>query len=344
MQGYVFTNGDFIQIENLIKVTSSIDSIYRKLYDLEINGRKYTEEYNKLIEELKISIEIEKKQYKDCNLNYWKCVAWNYYFLNKKVPIDFTNNIENVMEQDYNYRIIRRILNTLENIMNLDFKSIKRALPLDIEKKLKQLGIYNNDKFLSKLVDSSSEVIYSLELDILNAYLNFLEEFKTKNEYEYLKKELINSKYNLSFIKKKIESDMISNNFEVSDTIYINSKFYADLVYLDFKSYNDLRNSYGEEKVINQIIKLLEIGDMDYSDSNKICTSVLRQCLIRAILLTMENDMISKINSKYCKYIQDNKYMQKHSDDRISRQLIDNCFNNIEKDREKVNIISFSLR
>ena len=343
MKGYVFNNDDFIQIDNLIKITSSIDSIYSKLYDLETKDKKDTDDYRKLMEELKLSIEIENKQYEVCNLNYWKCVAWRHYFLNKKVPVNFIGNIESMMIPDYNYRIMRRIISKLEKKMTTDFESIKETLPQDLEKQLKQLGLYNNN-FLSKMVDSSEDVLESLQLDILNAYLTILEEFIDNKDYNYLKNELINSKYNLSFIKGKIESDMISNNFEVSDTIYINSKFYADLIHLDFKRYNDLRNSLGQEKIMNQIINLLEIGDMDYSNSSKICTSVLRQCFIRASLLTMGNDMIEKINLKFNQYIKDEKYVQKHPYDRISKQLIENCFNNVEKDREKVSIISLSLR
>lgn len=344
MKGYVFNNDDFIQIDNLIKITSSIDSIYSKLYDLEIKGKKDTDDYRKLIDELKLSIEIENRQYEDCNLNYWKCVAWHHYFINKKVPVGFVDNTESIVKHNYNYRIMRRIISKLEKRMTTDYENIKETLPPDLEKQLKELGLYNDNNFLSKMVDSGTDVLESLELDILNAYLTILEEFIDNKDYNYLKNELINSKYNLSFIKGKIESDMISNNFEVSDTIYINSKFYADLIYLDFKSYNNLRNLYNEENVMNQINNLLEIGDMDYSDNAKICTSVLRQCYIRATLLTMGNDMISKINSKFNKQIKDEKYLQKHQFDRISKQLIENCFNNVEKDREKVSIITLSLR
>ena len=344
MNGYVFGNDDFLQIDKLIKVTSSIDSIYRKLYDLEISGKKYTDDYNKLIEELKLAIEIEKKQYKDCNLNYWKCVAWYNYFLNKKVPENFVNGIESIMKQDYNYRIIRKIISKLDKKIALDCKTLKQSLPLDLEKELKKMGIYNNDNFLSKIINGTSEIIFSLDEDILNAYLTFLEEFKTKNGYKYIQKELINSKYNLSFINNKIENNMISSDFEVSDKLSINSKFYADFMNIDFETYNKLRNSNGEEKVMYQIMELLEIGDMDYSDTSKIYTSVLRQCLIRANLLVMGDDMVSKVNSKFHTHIQSKKYLQKHSDDKISRQLIDNCFNNLEKDREKVSIVSFSIR
>ena len=311
MKGYVFNNDDFIQIDNLIKVTSYIDKIYSKLYNLEINGKKDTVEYKKLLENLNLAIQLENKQYEEYNLNYWKCVAWHRHFLDKKAPIKFINDMESLMQHDYNYRVVRRILGTLEKKMTLDYENLKDTLPLDMTIMLKQMGMYNNDRIFSNIIDSSLDVINSLEIDILNAYLTFLEEFVRNKEYKYLKKDLISSKYNLSFINKKIESNLISDSFEVSDTLYINSKFFADLLNLDFRTYNNLRNSNGEEKVMAQIMELLEIGDIDYNETNKVATSVLRQCLIRATLLNMGDDMVSKVNSKFCKYIADKKYLEK---------------------------------
>jgi len=344
MEVYRLEKKDFEQINNLIKTTSSIDNLYKKIYALEIDGKKDSEDYKKLLDYLNIAIEVETKLYNEYNLNSSKCIAWAEYLLSDRLPDGFENDMESIMKQDYSNRIIRRILSVLVHKIVSNHKNVKEMLPTEIMELMKQLGMPNPDKIVSQAVYSSIEIQKAFEKDILNSYLAFLQEFLQKEEYRNFRSQLINSKYNIAFINKEIENSMISNNFDIPDTLYVNSRFVADLLQMDLDLYKLLKNSYGVKTSTQQISEIIEIGDLDYSDPIKATTSILRQCLMRAAFLLMSDEVISDVNYEFHEFVEDKKYLDRHPNDRISEQLIINCFRSIKKDKNKPNVLSLGYR
>lgn len=305
MQKYIFEISDFKQMESLIKTASSIDSLYQKMYELEIHGKKDTEEYKKLFDYLIIALEVENKIYKDSKLDYKKGFAWFDYLIDNKLPFDYVSDLESIMRQDYNHRIIRRILNSLLYQITLE-----------------------------------SDVQKALEKDVINAYLVFLQESIDKQNYHNLKKNLIKSKYNTAFIKKEIETEMILSNFTISNTLYISSRFIADLMNMDLEFYNMSKNLYGGKISMFQISELMEMQDESYNDPVKSTTSTLRQCLMRAAFLLMSDEIISEVNDEFHEIIESNEYLCRNPHDKISEQLVINCFKSIKKDQKKPKVLA----
>ena len=344
MEKYILNTSDFEFINSLIKTTSSIDTLYRKMCELEVNGEKDTEEYQQLLDYLNISLEVENKLYSDAKLNYSRCVAIVNFILNKKLPDKFLNDVESIMQQDYSNRILRRILNVLVHKILEDHESLKEMLPNEMIELMYQIGMPNPDKIVSHAIYSSIELQKAFEKDSLNGFLNFLQEFIDNNDYKFYKKDLICTKYNTAFINKSVESEMISNKFEIPATFYINSRFVADITQTDLELYNLLKNLYGTKESTKQISEIIELGDMDYGDSKKAITSILRQCFMRANFLLMSDEAISDVNYEFHEFIEDKKYLERHPQDRISEQLIINCFKSIKKDKNKPCVLSFGYR
>jgi len=341
MGRYKLEKKDFEEIAALINVTTAISNDYKALYNLEINGKKDNEEYKKVLDNLHMDIDFENKLYNEYyHLNYDKCNAWLEYLFENNMPEKIEKDMETMMKQDYSNRIIMRILNTLINKMTENYHDVKKIIPEEMIEILKQIGIPNPDRMLSQSAYSSIKIQNALEIDTINAYLSILEEYIKKEDYRNFRNQLINSKYNITFINKQIEKDMISNNFDISDTLYINSKMIADLYQLDSTIYDVLKDHYIIQIASKQISEVIEIGDMDYSDQNKAITSILRQCLMRASFLLMSDDTISDINYTFHEFIEGEKYIDRHKNDRISEQLIVNCFRSIKKDKNKPNILS----
>lgn len=344
MENYTLNTNDFELINKLIKLTSSIDTLYKKMYELEINDKKQTEEYQKTLDSLSGYLDLEKRLYDNSNLDFSKCIAIVKFIINKKMPDEILNDVESIMQQDYNNRILRRMLNIFSNKILENYETIKEMLPKEIINFMEQIEIPDSDKVLSQTIYSSIELEKAFEKDMLNGFLVFLQEFIEGNDYKNYKNDLICAKYNTAFITKSIENDLINNNFDISKNFYINSRLVADLTKMDLELYNMLKNSYGLKESNKQISEILKIGDMDYSELKKVITSIFRQCLLRVNLLLMNDEFIENVNNDFYEYIKDGKYLDRHSDDRISKQLIINCFNSVETDKNKPFILSLGYR
>lgn len=340
---YMLSDEDINKIEELIKTTSSIDNIYNKLCDLEIKGKQKTEEYTKLLDYLSIVKEVEDKLYKEADLTFEKCTAWTNYIM-LKLPRNFVEEYDSLMIQDYNYRIFRRILSELKRKVVYDYKNMKKLMPKEMLDFARRLSKENPEQFVDHTIHVNTEIKKAIDKDILNAYLLFVQEFIDSPNHSNIRTLLIKSKYNASFINKESENEIINNKFNIPSTLYINSRFIADINQFDLRMLKVLKNDNGMRNAITQISHLIEITDTDYNDTKKVTTSILRQCLLRASLLLMSDLAIDEINFAFHELIDDKRYLEKHKNDRISEQIVADCFKGIKKDKTKQSIVSFGYR
>jgi len=294
MDYYRLEKKDYEQIRNITNLTLTIDKLYKKLYDLEIIDKKDTDDYKRILEHLNILIEKENKLYKECNLNSEKCISWVGYLLKDKSLFALKNDLESIVTQDYNDRVIRRILSVLTKIMEKDHDFVKKMIPSDLINTAKELNIPNIDKMLSFSISNSVEIQKAYEKDLYSTYLLFLNDSIKKENNEKIRNNLINSKYNFSFIDKEIEEDMISNNFEVSDDLYLTSRLTADLFCMNLNLYNSLKDSFNSKISMKQIIELLKISDVEYNDFSKKTTSIVRKSLLKASFLMMSDNKVNE--------------------------------------------------
>lgn len=345
MSKYYLGTKDFEEIEALIKVTTAISNYYQILYNLEINGKKDEEEYLKILENFRMELEFENQLYnKYFHLNSDKCNAWIEFLFETKMPKKIEKDIESMMKQDYDNRIIMRILNVLIKKSVENYQNVKSMVPETIIELLNQTGIPNADDCLVQSAYKHIKINEALEIDTINAYLTILQECITQKEYKSFKKELINSKYNIIFINKDIEKNILSNNFNIPDTLYVNSKMIADFYDIDEFIYESLKDYYNTQISGQQLSQIIEIGDMDYSIPKTAVTSILRQCLMRATFMLMSDECLSDINYTFNETIEDKQYLLRHPNDKISIQLITNCFKTIKKDKTKPHVLSLTYK
>lgn len=116
MEIYSITNKDIEFINILIELDTSIESIYEKLYCLEIKGKKNTKEYQELLNLLKEDIFMEKDIYDNEKLTYTRCKSLIKYIMFYKLPDDFLTDEESISLQStqiYDNKVLRRILKKL---------------------------------------------------------------------------------------------------------------------------------------------------------------------------------------------------------------------------------------
>lgn len=333
MRKYELEDQDLEFIKSLIKTSKAIETLYEKMYQLEINGQKDTEDYKKIIDYLKMSIDVENKIYEDASLNAERCIALINYILQQRLPDNFLHDIESIMGQRYDNKNLRRILGILANKVSLESLSSKQILSTEMQFVYAMLG--NN---ISNII----RLLKEIENDVVKGFLSILKETISNYRNRQYKNDLIYSKYYTSFINKNIEKIMINNDFDISSEFCIVSKEFADLIQVDSNEYDSLRNSYSKKVSMSQISEVIKMKDVDYNDQKKAICSLLRQCLIRSAFLLMDEENILNIYERFHTFIEDDIFLRVHGDYRISEESITRCFLNAKKDQDKKNELSLS--
>lgn len=107
---YILRKQDFQQIDQLIQITDSMKQLYTHLYQLEIDGKKDTEEYQKIVDYLNMTIEVEANLYNRFDFTYHKAIACVNYVLQEKFPYELETDDENMVKQEDHQLTLRRIL------------------------------------------------------------------------------------------------------------------------------------------------------------------------------------------------------------------------------------------
>lgn len=249
---------DIELVNRIVKVTTTISNIYQKLCTLEVYSQKNSNYYKKLLNNLKIATSIEDELYERLNLNYEKLKKIEEYFFNNLEEF-LLEDFEILINQDFDNHIFLRIKNILFNKFSTDYKSLKED---ELIKQMKACNYENNidiDEFITfGIIDKI------IKKDVMDAYLVFLLEFIKKYDFNSynnsaLISNLINSKYNVIFLNKYIEADMIQNGFNITETTVASSKFIAETLNIDLNMYEIQRNDLGEAMckiIFDKLLKL----------------------------------------------------------------------------------------
>ena len=338
MEKISLDKNDIELINKIIKVTTTINNIYNQLFNLENHNKENNDQYRKAINNLKIASLVEDDLYERLNLNYEKIIAIDEYLFSD-FNEELLDDLENIANQNYNNRILHRIKNILFNKFLTDYKTIN---PNEVIKQMEDCNYKNPSKVFDYINNSIVDKI--IKKDILNAYLVFLQEYINKDNQlhknQVFKTYLLNSKYNVIFINKDIEKEMIDSNFNIDEFIYIGSKFIADVLESSINMYEATKNNLAEEICMTQFANLLKIEDQDYKNIQNEITSIISTSLIRAALLLMDDTNITNVNYNFLELIESEEDLEEKINNTISQQIIENCFKKNKNDINKVFTLS----
>lgn len=312
-------------IDFITEIAASIETLYIKLFNLEINGKKETEEYKKTIEYLKISVEVENELLQNKLLSSDKIIAMMFYLIKKKKSENFSENYKEVLNQSYNDRIFLRIFNKIY------FKYKENPTILQsIEKYLDE----PEEEILQNII-AKNELDKSLERDFLNSYLFLLQQFCLDSQDEYVFPYLLSTKYNLSYSIPSIEESLISLNFEIPDTLCLESSMIANIFSMNEEEYEKAKNDYGTKIAFSQIIKILDMDNKNFSNPKNIANSILKQCLLRAAFMFMDEETLQELNYQFHSQIENKKYLLKYPNNSVNENIVSKCFRKINSDKKR---------
>lgn len=326
------------QMENILQLAQKISEIYDKLSELEINNQKNTKQYNELIKLLNNTLKQEEKIYSSINLSNDSCLKYLELIASQtQMPIG-DNKVTTTMKYMSN-KAYRRVYLKLFALLESTEEFQKSIMPDPIADHFSQL----DKKIKKEIIDSFNSSIKlnnSLNSDINNIFLSILEEIITSSKYKEYKNELIKAKYCIIYGHSNLEKMMIQSNFDVPEIVYTSSKITNDLLISSDAVYNLTKILQLRNKARIEIDTLLKIKDSEYQQKDINITAIIIQCYIRALLSLMNSNEVQTFNEEFHDKIDSKEYLKEHPTDRISEELIINCFKAFKKDKTRIRILS----
>lgn len=310
--------------EQFMELTSKIADIYAILIRLGMNGKKSSNEYKTEVNKLDGLLMLQLVL---CDSHSYMTYYNIEKHINNLIKDEFPTNMESIVTQSYNYRLYRRIQNIINRVLIPSSEEIDDVIefmtylyPTEMEKK---------DNYASVSIDMLE---LTCEKELCKNYLLLLQNAIDNKEVSFIDN-LIGSKYYLAFINPDIEENMIWNQFDLSDLDITSSVQYT--VDCGSRIDKNLLNNYKDEYIrdicLTQIKGLLEIPNADYDNEIIAMNAYLRNILLRAAFLSMDDTKIADLNFEFHEVIDDLRlpFLQKSIDNIIS------AFKSVNKDKKK---------
>lgn len=338
MNGYTLTKEDYEFLENITKITLSINKLYKQLYELDLNNQKNSAEYIKVLDYLNVAVEAEGWQYNKTNLNFNKCMALIEYILNKNFSRELPNIDEFIITHQNDDQVVWRILANLDNRLRFDCVEVKRLISEQIHHSYTTFDSHYMASMVADFLSDNRKLEKSLEDDWLDAFLIIVEECLNNNDNSKFKSILLKAKYITTFINSNIESNMIGDSFNIYNIVGYNFNKMANYLNIQRSLFNDLKNKYGKDEFIYQRDELLKISDHHYKDEDKKAIAILTRCRMRAAFMFMDANTINDVNFNFHELVDRNNDRKTT----ISESIIVDAFKKINADRKKYKIIQFN--
>lgn len=316
--------------KRLFRITEVIDGIYERLYNLEISGNKNSDKYNKAIRDLNIALEVESSIYSEITYDSNIINSIINYILATEVLDKYESASISLLSQKNFYKIPRRIINNLfERVHNN-----KNFLPNEPENKIVGVKQSGSIYYCLNNIDLSFEINNAFINEIFILFLNILEEYIENEKVSHLSVDLMKIKYDLSFVIKRIETKLISENFDVKNSSLFLSDYmknYLDLIEDEFEL---LKQQFLEIEIYEQIPNLLNIHDYEYNKAKKMIASLLRCAYLRAGLLLLNEEEHAEVKDYIPEYMLEEEY-KPYENEKIGIKFIMYVINSTNEDRNR---------
>lgn len=227
----MLNNNEKNVLNKLYNITNSIKDLYFKLITLELNGKKNSEDYKKILDYLSMTRELEKKymyEIDDCN-KYLSYFEKNMYGVNEMNAIT-----------EGNYLYLK------------EFRIIGNLL------------IYRDENNKNETI--LNEAILK---DVILMFIKNLDMCIKKTTNKFLKEKLIYTIYSLIYSNKNIETDLLYYNFNFELDNISKSNYIAYLLNVDNKKYNKKFMCY-ILNFTNNAMKYITKNTYNFDDENQI--------------------------------------------------------------------------
>ena len=211
---------------NLLRIGASIQTLYIKLHNMEINDEKETETYSKTFEILEDAIEIEKME----------------YFKNRKETKTINNLIHFINNPVITLETPKSLYDKTMPLARIYFRLLELTYDVDYQRSCyskEDIAKINQYTDFETLFDHEIEEEYQpflMQKELISGMINKFSKMVNKSPFKT--DNVIEQKYLYSYIYSYIELVHISNKFE-DDYDYPLMLREADYLRIDRESYNN---------------------------------------------------------------------------------------------------------
>ena len=312
-------------MEELVKIEDSISSLYQKMYELELEHKKETLEYQTLLDYLVIALDVEERKYTDLFTAGNEALDFVVSFDSKEGI-----GLEEIIKGKTDNKVLIRIYNTLTDSVITNNKSVRKILFEDTEENYAKL-----EEMLIKLFTTEMQFQLALNKDGYMLFLALLEIYLNNPDYAEYREDLLKVKYNIIFLNKNIEHSFLDNDFTMPKPD-LSSKLYASLVGVSGEGYEKIKNNIYSEIAAYQLALMLFNEKENYEDKKE---NILRSIWLRSLFLTLDNEVIDVLNESVHDLIESDEYINNDTIRKNEDEVI-SCFKRIKLDRQKVKVYS----
>ncbi len=326
------------KIASVAMTSLSVLDLYAKLYAIEADGNKDSDEYKKILDYLKVALEVEKSEYENIDIGFSKflCYVSNGDFVRDSLDRKLLQLGKDDMV-DYNSdQLATRFLNYLINNDSKLFSTTYEIIPSGLIEIMKKAHISSPSLKIENAIRTEFEEGRIFGQDVSRAFQVFLNKEIETNKDPAIKDCLIYHKYKESFINPCIENELVENDFDLPECINIDTTLNAAFLGVSTEKYKKNISTLAINAALDNINELLGTKDIDYSDADTAALSIIKQCYLRANLVFMTDEDINDLKDEFIDSIQSDEYLKDYKDDHISINLITEAFNARKKDRELI--------
>lgn len=274
--------------ERLIKTSEDIKKILNKLITIEQKYGK-NDEYIALFDLYISVIENERKMYSG--------------LYDDKIML---SGILDILHDDYS---VNEFYIDYANIINIGFNSAPKrvyqrivSILDDSAFKLKEVDETEEydeieDEFDEELEKEYKERLIELyiEKDIANLFYFLIDKRINNSDLLYVKDELIQIKHYILFVCREVENNFIYNKDR--DSVYLESKFFANLFGINNETYEQYKNKYLLRMFEDQINYFLKLNLEDIFDKDVVLELVIVQILLEISITLADFSLINEVIS-----------------------------------------------
>lgn len=270
------------KMKKLFQITEAILTIYQNLTSLEIEGKEDTSLYQKQLEYLEISKEVEKNKYNELSIKpdnidkYLEYARTNKSLTCSKRIIDmlylkYVSNSQNILDT------FRR---------NPEYEGLRE-----------QGFFYENDSTLREIINNQQKMQLTYDKWIRIYTLSFLDSLIKEEKDIELKNALIKKKNLFIFENPSIEEYFINNYNNLENLKYNETDIFAyenDIPLVFVKVFKD---KYVRKEAVLQIAHLLDIRNSEYTLKDSYADMLYRSSYLKATLTILPKSSIMELKN-----------------------------------------------
>jgi hypothetical protein len=297
MGEYKLKSRDIERLKSLMITTSSVYTLYRKLGELEAKGKRKSLEYQRTISYLKMATDLENKEYK-YYFSSRRMIKGCLSFLFADLGVVSISSIDDILSINNYDLILKRIITVLDQNDSLDEEDIEYIDDFINNNHTISTSLEDDDEeetieaeFFSPV--DTDEISDWLDKQMVYVYLILLDRCIRSTKDHEVKKNLIKAKYNLLFVCKWLEPELIYKDFNTI-SIWPDLDCPPLLFNSAMKMYDELKNEYGLETCGPLIVEILEAGYNNETETVQEKTDlILKQLCLKTGFL-----FVDEINKK----------------------------------------------